>query len=554
MKRRPLHVARTSVLAPLHRRRIAKRAFTALAAAFVLSPVLLALPADAAAISPPLGTAANFAVVAATTVTNTGATVVTGNIGVSPGTAVVGFPPGIVNGTIEAANGPAGAAAADVLTAYNFAAGEPCDTTLSIADLGGVTLLPGVYCFSSTTVGLTGTLTLNAAGNPTAAWLFKIGSTLITASNSAVVLIGGATPCNNNNITWQVGSSATLGTGTSFVGNILASASITLNSSASSTGSLYAHTGAVTMDTNMVTTCGGAGGMAGPTIATTPSGPVPAGGSVSDTATLAGGASPSGTVTFKLFGPGDAACSTPIATVTAPLSASNAASGPVTAGAAGTYNWMATYNGDANNRPVTSPCGSEQVVVTSQTLTGRAYGITANTTLVGNPLVILAPTPDTGFVTTTSSSSTSTPCVASVAGLVSAHVLCANVTTVAFPASSRASASVADAGTAILGIPTITVQAIQSTSTTTCGGSSGTTTIDFLQVGTTVVIGHHTTVGPNTNITVGPVSLVLNEQIPVTGPDTGLTVNAVHVSVNVLNLVKANIVIASSESDIGGCP
>jgi hypothetical protein len=553
MKSLRFQVAPAFVAAP-HRWRIAKRAIAALAAAFVLSPLLLALPAEAVATSPPLGTAANFAVVAATTVTNTGATVVTGDIGVSPGTAVVGFPPGIVTGTIHAADGPASAAAADVLTAYNFAAGEPCDFTLSIADLGGMTLPPGVYCFTSTSVGLTGTLTLNAGGNPNAAWLFKIGSTLITASNSAVVLIGGATPCNNNNITWQVGSSATLGTGTSFVGNILASASITLNSSANSTGSLYAHTGAVTMDTNMVSTCAGAGGMGGPTIATTPSGSVPVGGSVSDSAHVSGGASPSGTVTFKLFGPGDTTCLAPIATLTATLSGSNASSAPVTVNTAGTYRWVATYNGDANNRPATSPCGSEEVVVTSQILTGRAYGITATATLLGVPLVDVAPTPDTGFVSTTSSSTTSPPCVAALTGLVSAHVLCANVTTVASPAGSTAGASVADATVAIGAIPTITTTAVQSTSTTTCAGSSGTTTIAFLKVGNTVVIPTPTNIAPNTTISVAGVTLVLNEQIPVSGPDSGLTVNAVHVTVNVLHLARTDVIIASSESDIGGCP
>jgi hypothetical protein len=546
-------IGQAFAIAQHHRRIIAKRSLGALTAALLLLPVLLALPAQAVAVTPPLGAAASFAVVAATTVTNTGPTVVTGDIGVSPGTAVVGFPPGMVNGTIHAADGPASAASAAVLTAYNQAAGEPCDTTLTVADLGGQTLLPGVYCFSSTTVGLTGTLTLNAAGNPNAAWLFKIGSTLITASNSAVVLIGGATPCNNNNITWQVGSSATLGTGTSFVGNILASASITLNSTASSTGGLYAHTGAVTMDTNTVSTCAGAGGKGGPTIATTPSGSVPAGGTVSDSAKVTGGASPSGSVTFKLFGPGDTTCSTPIATKTATLSGGNASSGPVTVGAAGTYNWTATYSGDANNRPVTSPCGSEKVVVTSQTLTGRAYGLSARASLASPSVdVNVPPTPDTGNISTTSSSSTTTPCLATLSGAVSAHALCANVTTIAFPGKSTASASVADATISIPTIPTITMRVVKSTSTTTCAGSTGTTTIDFLKVGNTVVA--TTNVAPNTHLTVEGVGLVLNEQIPFSTPDKGLTVNAIHLTVNAPNLAKTDVIVASSKSDIGNCP
>ena len=103
-------------------------------------------------------------------------------------------------------------------------------------------------------------------------------------------------------------------------------------------------------------------------------------------------------------------------------------------------------------------------------------------------------------------------------------------------------------------IPTITLRTVQSTSTTTCGGSTGSTTIAFLQVGSTVVISAPTNVAPNTNVTVGVVSLVLNEQIPVGGPDTGLTVNAVHVTVNTVGLAQTNVIVASSESDIGNCP
>jgi hypothetical protein len=535
--------------------RICRGVATAVA---LLSLSVLAVPAaHAAAVTPPLGTAANFAAVAATTITNTGPTVVTGDLGVFPGTAVVGFPPGTVNGAIHAGDAVADTAAADALTAYNQAAGEPCDFTLSNPDLGGATLLPGVYCFTSTSVGLTGTLTLDAGGNPGAAWLFKTGSTLITASNSAVVLIGGATPCNNNNITWQVGSSATLGSATSFVGNILASASVTLNSGAVSTGSLYGNTGAVTMDTNTVSTCAGAGGNAGPSIKTTPSGSVPAGGNISDSATVIGGASPTGNVVFELFGPGDTNCSTPIATRTGTLNAGSAASGNVTAGGAGTYNWVATYSGDANNNAVASPCGSEQVHVTSQTLTGRAYGLKANTTLLGLPVLTVVPTPDTGSISTTSSSTTTTPCVATLSGPVSAHVLCAKVTTVAFPGRSTADASVADATVGIVGIPTITLRTIQSTSTTTCGGSTGTTTIAYLKVGSTVVISQPTNIAPNTVVTVGVVRLVLNEQIPFTTPDNGLTVNAVHVTASVLGiggLLAADVTVASSKSDIGNCP
>jgi hypothetical protein len=519
---------------------------------------LAAPAAHAAATTPDLGTAADFAAVAATTITNTGPTQVTGDLGVYPGTAIVGFPPGIIDGTAYAGVPPADTAAADAETAYNAAAGQPCDVTLSNPDLGGVTLAPGVTCFSVSNVGLTGTLTLDAGGDPNAAWIIKTGSTLTTASNSAVVLIGGATPCNNNNITWQVGSSATLGSSTSFIGNILASASVTLNTNATSTGSLYGNTGAVTMDSNRVSTCAGSvgpggGALAGPALSTTPSGSVPVGGSISDSATVIGGASPTGSVVFELFGPGDTACTTAIATLTGALSGVTATSGNVTATAAGTYNWVATYSGDTNNQSAISHCGSEQVVVTAQILTGRAFGLSADATLLGLPIVNVVPTPDTGPVSTTSSSSTTTPCVAKLTGAVGAKVLCANVTTNAVAGRSNASASVDDTTVGITTLPTIKTGAVRSTSTTTCAGSSGTTTIAYLKVGATVVIAQPTNIAPNTTVNVGVVKLVLNEQIPFTTPDAGLTVNAVHVIVNVLGGVTADVIIASSESDIGGC-
>jgi hypothetical protein len=517
-----------------------------------LSPLLFASQAAAVAVNPPLGTAANFAVLGGSAVTNSGATLVTGDLGVSPGTSITGFPPGAVTGTTHSADPVAAQAQADVGTAYGFAAGETCDVNLTGQDLGGMTLPPGVYCFN-TSAQLTGTLTLAAGADPNPKWLFQMGTTLTTGSNAAVVLAKPSTCASN--INWQVGSSATVGTGTTFLGNILADQSITLATGASSNGSLYAHVGAVTMDTNNVSTCSGSSNPPPDAlkIVTTPSGGVPAGGTISDSAKVTGGLSPSGDVTFQLFGPGDVTCTTPIATRTGTLSGGTASSGPVTAGGAGTYNWVAIYNGDANNSSVISPCGSEKVVVTGQKLTGRAYGLTATASLL-LPLVNVPPTPDTGFISTTSSSSTTTPCVATLSGLVSAHVLCANVTTDAFPGKSTATASVADAGVAIAGIPTVALTLIKSTSTTTCAGSSGTTTIAFLKVGGTVVIGQPTQVAPNTNITVGVVSLVLNEQIPFTTPDAGLTVNAVHLKVNVLGLVKTNVVIASSESDIGNCP
>lgn len=204
-----------------------------------------------------LGTAGNFAVLAGSTVTNTGPTVIDGgHVGVQPGSAITGFPPGIVLAphTMHAANAVGLQAQSDLTTAYNAAAGLPFNQNLTGQDLGGLTLLPGVYFFSSS-AQLTGTLTLNNLGNPNAEFVFQIGSALTTASNSSVVTInnGGAMPgCA---VFWQVGSSATLGTDTAFQGHILALTSITMNTDATIEGSALARNGAVTLDDNRITNC-----------------------------------------------------------------------------------------------------------------------------------------------------------------------------------------------------------------------------------------------------------------------------------------------------------
>jgi len=216
----------------------------------LLSLLLLVPQAANAATNPGLGTAGSFAVLAATTVTNTGPTVVNGNLGVSPGNAVTGFPPGtVVGGTIHAGDAVAAQAQADALVAYNALAGQACNVNLTGQDLGGLTLTAGVYCFNSS-AELTGPLILDAQGDPNAVFIFQIGSTLTTASSASVELINSADECN---VFYQVGSSATLGTTTSFQGNILALTSITLNTGATEQGGLYALNGAVTLDSNVIT-------------------------------------------------------------------------------------------------------------------------------------------------------------------------------------------------------------------------------------------------------------------------------------------------------------
>ncbi len=198
----------------------------------------------------PLGAAESFAVLGGSTVTNTGSSVIVGDVGVSPGTAVTGFPPGLVTGgMIHMGDAVALQAQTDLTTAYNVLAGEPFQADLTGQDLGGKTLTPNVYHFS-TSAQLTGMLTLDALGDPNARFDFQIGSTLTTASAASVRLINGADACN---VFWQVGSSATLGTDTSFQGNILALASITLDTRANIlNGRALALNGAVTLDTNNI--------------------------------------------------------------------------------------------------------------------------------------------------------------------------------------------------------------------------------------------------------------------------------------------------------------
>jgi hypothetical protein len=189
-----------------------------------------------------------YAVMAGTTVTCTGGSVVTGNVGVSPGSAIVGFggaPCTNVGTSFTPTASNAGKA--NLVTAYGTLDALGCSSTIG-PDLTGLNLVPGVYCVTAGVSNLTGTLTLDAGANPNASWTFQMASTLITSPNSTVDVIG----ANDCSVQWLVRSSATLDTSTTFVGNILALTAITMNSGASLVGRALARNAAVTLDNNNI--------------------------------------------------------------------------------------------------------------------------------------------------------------------------------------------------------------------------------------------------------------------------------------------------------------
>ena len=191
---------------------------------------------------PALGTAATYGILAGSTVTCAGAPgAVNGDVGVSPGSTTTGFPPCTISGATNLANAAAATAQSDLTTAYDALVARPCGTVVTPADLGGRTLPPGVYCVSSS-LAVTGTVTLNGPAN--GVWVFQIGSTLTTGTNAIIALSGGARAAN---VWWQVGSSATLGTGTTFRGNILAFTTITLAGNGTMCGRALARNGAVSL-------------------------------------------------------------------------------------------------------------------------------------------------------------------------------------------------------------------------------------------------------------------------------------------------------------------
>ena len=236
--------------------------------AFTMAAAILLMVGNtaSAAIVPtvPLATSANYAVLAGSTVTNTLASVINGSVGLSPGSSITGFPPGIVvpPGVIDNNNAAAAQAQSDLTTAYVDALGRPTDGAVP-ADLANQHLGAGVYATSGNgALQLTGPLVLDGAGDPSSVFIFQTNSTLITASGSTVTLINGAQECN---VFWQVGSSATLGTGSVFSGNILALTSITVTTGVTVHGRALARNGAVTLDTDTFTkpTCATSAGGGG---------------------------------------------------------------------------------------------------------------------------------------------------------------------------------------------------------------------------------------------------------------------------------------------------
>jgi hypothetical protein len=305
------------------------------AVALVTAVVFAGGPADAAQPPVGLGTADNFAVLAGQGVTNTGPTTINGDLGTWPNPAITDATAGMtINGATHAGDAVAQQAQSDTTIAYNDAAGRTPVTTVA-TELGTTTKTAGVYDSADGTFGITGTLTLDAQGDPNAVFIFKASSTLITASSSNVALVNGATACN---VFWQVGSSATLGTNSTFRGTLLALASITVTTGVTIDGRALARVGSVTLDSDTITrsTCT-TPKTTGTTVTSTVN-PSDTGQPVTFTATVtpSGGGTPTGSVTFSDNG-------TPLGTV--PLDNNGQASFTTSSLGAGSHTITADYLG-----------------------------------------------------------------------------------------------------------------------------------------------------------------------------------------------------------------
>jgi hypothetical protein len=292
---------------------------------FVIAIGAMAGTAANAAIVPTvgLGTAATYSILAGTpSITNTGATTIDRDVGIHPAASITGFPPGIIAGAIHAGDAVALQAKSDLVLAYDDAAGRT-GAVVAGGTLGGQTLVGGVYNAGGVTLDLTGTLTLDGQNNPNSVWIFQATSDLVTASTSSVVFINGGSPCN---VFWQVTSSATLGSGSSFVGTILAMTSITLDSAVNVQGRALARNGTVTLinDHFVTSTCNAA-----PAVVVPPTRPP---------FTVAPSVAPSATpiaTAASSVGPTGAPTTAPRASTAAPVAAVPTAAPAAVAGAQG---------------------------------------------------------------------------------------------------------------------------------------------------------------------------------------------------------------------------
>lgn len=213
------------------------------------SPVVIPVQTTSQAMVPMAG-ASSLAILAGSAVTSTGATVITGDLGLSPGTSVGGFPPGILNGTLHINDAIATQAKLDLTAAYNDAAGRTATDIVTLSgNIGGLTLTPGLYKSTSSLAISSGDLTFDAKGNANAVFIIQIASTLTTTSGRKVILSGGALA---SNIFWQVGSSATFGTTSVFKGTVMAMQAITFNTGATLNGRALARNGGIVLAGNTI--------------------------------------------------------------------------------------------------------------------------------------------------------------------------------------------------------------------------------------------------------------------------------------------------------------